>query len=696
MNLRNRKLESPHFRVELANSRRGPNLEFQNMDIRERSPERRLPSRMGTNSPATCISSENAASESRNDSNDVNFVSVDFDMQESHQQRQNVEDTTRGPRGTSSSHGLGSLCPDGNNYPVTEHTQNGSVGNNYPQETSFENRNGYSETSNRDHAFSMKNRNGFEGRNYSQARSTENRNGLVQNRCSAAIQNGYGSHRYNPVMQSENRNGSYVGNGHITRHIHMDMDNSSYFGQNQHVNNAFECNFDGNNYPLQTHQGMLDGYNNPMQMRRTDRHYGIQNCNSSMQNFGVQNEQMNTNAAIIGNVNQNGTHGTIKSRNDLMEINSTHLYGRSDAQMSSSGESRDDYNQMITRNNMMTVPSSMYRNRPYRPQYDQPRPVLPVFNGQGKWESFIIPFKIMADRFDWGRRRQAEEIILCLRDEAQSFAAQLPGTIREDIDSLCSEMDKRFGDHTLPETHRRNLQKIKKQHSETYQKFSARVAENVRKAYPGINEQLFNSLCVEHMLSGISDQNVAYDVLTKRPQSLDEAINLLTWHQSCKSGLRNQTVSKRDFGYEDDFTEEEEEGSGISEVRRVNHKRYVTEERLQQFGRELKDSITDQVTKAVTENIKTTVVQSCRQAVKEEMKYCKRDIEYSKKEKPKIKCFACEEEGHIARNCPLRRQDNREDGRRDRGPNMVAKGSQERQLPREEKPKTKPKEQENL
>ena len=111
-----------------------------------------------------------------------------------------------------------------------------------------------------------------------------------------------------------------------------------------------------------THQGTLDGYNNPMQTRRTDRHYGIQNCNSSMQNFGVQNEQMNTNAAIIGNVNQNGTHGTVKSRNDLMEINSTHLYGRPDAQMSSSGESRDDYNQMITRNNMMTVPSSMYRN----------------------------------------------------------------------------------------------------------------------------------------------------------------------------------------------------------------------------------------------------------------------------------------------------------------------------------------------
>ena len=133
---------------------------------------------------------------------------------------------------------------------------------------------------------------------------------------------------------------------------------------------------------------------------------------------------------------------------------------------------------------MMTVPSSMYRNRPYRPQYDQPRPVLPVFNGHGKWESFITPFKIMADRFDWGRRRQAEEIILCLRDEAQSFAAQLPGTIREDIDYLCSEMDKRFGDHTLPETHRRNLQKIKKQHSESYQKFSARVAEKCQESIP--------------------------------------------------------------------------------------------------------------------------------------------------------------------------------------------------------------------
>ena len=245
-----------------------------------------------------------------------------------------------------------------------------------------------------------------------------------------------------------------------------------------------------------------------------------------------------------------------------------------------------------------------------RPHYNEPRPKLPVYDGRSEWQSFIVPFNLLAERYDWGKRRQCEEIMLCLTNEAQIFASKLPCEIRNDLESLCAEMEKRFGDHTLPETYRRNLRSLRKSSTESYQKYAARVAESVRKAFPGINGELYNQLCVEHMINGISDQGVAYDVLSKRPKSLDEAINLLTWHHSCKSSLR---PTKSD---DESYTNSDDENDG-HEVRRVNQKRFVTEERLQQFGRELRSSITKDVTQSVMESVKSIIVETNRKVIKE-------------------------------------------------------------------------------
>lgn len=58
-------------------------------------------------------------------------------------------------------------------------------------------------------------------------------------------------------------------------------------------------------------------------------------------------------------------------------------------------------------------------------------------------------------------RQQAEEIIFCLRDAALSYVGQLPPYIRMNVASVCKKLDKRFGDHTLPETYQRNLKQAK-------------------------------------------------------------------------------------------------------------------------------------------------------------------------------------------------------------------------------------------
>jgi hypothetical protein len=206
-------------------------------------------------------------------------------------------------------------------------------------------------------------------------------------------------------------------------------------------------------------------------------------------------------------------------------------------------------------------------------------------------------------------------------------------------------MEKKFGDHTLPETYRRNLRSLRKSSTESYQ-YAARVAEAVRKGFPGIHGDLFNELCVEHMINGIEDQDVAYDVLSKRPKSLEEAINLLTWHHSCKRSLRS-TKPDNDGYSSSDYK------SDSSEVRRINQKRFVTEERLQQFGRELRGSMTKDVTQSVMDSVKTLVETNCRVIREEFQKLKGHSSDVQSRQKQDTKCYNCNEFGHIARNCPL-------------------------------------------
>ncbi|KAK3101153.1 hypothetical protein FSP39_001356 [Pinctada imbricata] len=466
----------------------------------------------------------------------------------------------------------------------------------------------------------------------------------------------YPNHARDARITAERNNYGFDGSNYPTHTIDVrttiaECNNHDFDGSNypNHARDARKmtahCHdnhgFDGSNYPNHTRNEQMrknssfciDGSNYPYYMRDA----------RMRSNENGYNKPVRPNSTQQVNAKRNENRKSSNRYSDGRNENSTYL--EVPGVINNGMVQPSEANNLMTR---MLVPmqSSMHVPRECGPRYEQPRPVLPTYNGRGKWESFIIPFTIMADRFDWGKRRQVEEVLLSLRDEALSFVAQLPREVRENMDLLGLEMEKRFGDHTLPETYRRNLQKMKKQYDETYQKFSARIAENVRKAYPGIGSELYNSLCVEHMLSGIHDQDVAYDVLTKRPKTVDEAINLITWHRSCKRGLRSRKANK----HSDDEDEDEN-----TEIRRVNQKSYVTEERLQQFGRDLRENLV----KEITESIKRTIVETCHRINKEERENWKRY-------KQNLTCFVCQEEGHIAKNCPLRRQENRQNAMIDR------------------------------
>ncbi|CAC5363135.1 unnamed protein product [Mytilus coruscus] len=198
----------------------------------------------------------------------------------------------------------------------------------------------------------------------------------------------------------------------------------------------------------------------------------------------------------------------------------------------------------------------------------------PYFNGKGDWKTFMVQFQIIAERNNWSPRQQTEEILLVLKDEALTFATELAPEVRTSFMLFNSEMERRFGNYNFPETYRRELQTVKKQYKESIHEYAARIEGMVRKAYPGTDKQLFNNISIEYMLSGLPDQSLAYDVLTKRPKTMEETINLVTWHLTCKNGMRGKSQIRLVETIE---VEEEVDYEDLN-CRKAGPQRYVTEE----------------------------------------------------------------------------------------------------------------------
>ena len=190
-------------------------------------------------------------------------------------------------------------------------------------------------------------------------------------------------------------------------------------------------------------------------------------------------------------------------------------------------QERSDH--VVQSRTVSTVISEPYKSR------------LPFYNGKGDWRTFMIQLQIIAERNNWSPHQQAEEILLVLKDEALNFATELTPEIRSSFRLLNAEMERRFGNKNFPETYRWELLCAKKQYKENIHEYAARIENMVRKAYSGMDRQLFSNLSIEYMLAGLPDQSISYDVMTKRPTTMEETINLVTWHLTCKSGTRGRT-----------------------------------------------------------------------------------------------------------------------------------------------------------
>ena len=254
-----------------------------------------------------------------------------------------------------------------------------------------------------------------------------------------------------------------------------------------------------------------------------------------------------------------------------------------------------------------------------------PKVKLPTFDGKCDWESFWVQFEFFCNQYQWDAQEKLTRLMSSLRDTAMQYVARLPMSDRISFEQMSAALKRRFGDHVLPETHRATLHSLKKNPRESLHEFAARVGELVSKSYPGLEgSQLHTSLTIESLVNGLNDPALIYDVLSKKPQTVDETIDMITWLECCKGSTKRKTGIRQVVNDYDDY----ELG-----MRRVNESGYVTEERLNQFQKELEEKLVTSLQNMMN-NKKPTGAATLPTESKEPV------------------CFGCGLPGHYKRNCP--------------------------------------------
>lgn len=269
---------------------------------------------------------------------------------------------------------------------------------------------------------------------------------------------------------------------------------------------------------------------------------------------------------------------------------------------------------------------------------DGPKFRLPYYNGKNDFVSFWTIFKIGVKKFNWNEEKQIEQLLCSLKDDALTFATKLPVSAQNDINAIYAALNQRYGDHLLPEQYREDLNQVRKLPKESLNEYASRVGDLVTKSFPDLalkSPELITTLTIENLLKGIPDQTLSYEVRTKSPKTLDEAIRLLTWHECCKNGSKRQVNVRH--------VEETDLGGSDADVRKVisnSDRKYVTEDKLAEINKQLVQDMTGEFKKLIASNLQSGNRGNRDRPTRNLGKFSD------------VTCYSCQGKGHISKFCP--------------------------------------------
>jgi hypothetical protein len=243
---------------------------------------------------------------------------------------------------------------------------------------------------------------------------------------------------------------------------------------------------------------------------------------------------------------------------------------------------------------------------------------LTEFDGTLDVEVFISQVKKVVRCQRWREDELCAHLMAALKGPARDVLSSLPR--KKDIKSadILRGLKARFGRVIQEDVARTTLMDYKQKRAQTFRHLGYEISKLHHQAYPDLHGSTKDVLVVQAFTHALLDQEVKTRVLLDQPKTLEKAISIA---ERVESALRQAKGSL---------------------YRRVGFVNEVDEEK----------------TEAKTMKKATSQTKGASQNHPKENASPKKADQLQQTSRPPVRCFKCNEEGHVARNCPQMQSQN--------------------------------------
>ena len=266
------------------------------------------------------------------------------------------------------------------------------------------------------------------------------------------------------------------------------------------------------------------------------------------------------------------------------------------------------------------------------------------FAGTSSFHSFMAKFENCCEINGWDER----EKLLMLKDSLTGNAAtilwEFGSEKRRDYSELVLRLRARYGFEGQSESFRLQLRSRKQHHGETLSRLEQDIRKLITLAYPGEASGIIESIACDTFIEALSDRDLAMRVLSKEPETLEEAYHVATKLKSCKDLIyadekHNSRVSESD------------EKICALERERVEHEQKQTSDEMKGMVQAIQE-MTKKVSQFGEDLEKLKCLSTYRISPGKSDNNEGNPISKARPYKARIRCFLCNREGHMKFACP--------------------------------------------